>query len=254
MMVSICLGVILLLWFHLFTWIKYNVLIGPLSLKEMGSVYLDDIYCAYARGGYELFAPILAVLPAATLFCDDYNSGYLKSILGRAERNRYIKETIICSSVSGGLAVFLPSLLACFFYMVNGEPNTIEGMKNGYSTVFDESVYSQLQYIGGGVVLVLLFLVLAFVFGAIWSNVGLCASLLIPNRYIAVAIPFAFYFTCHLVFYRIGSLLVFSPANMLMPAATFIPNSQYPFIYQLVLYCIITVITEWLMKRRLRDV
>lgn len=254
MLVSVCIGIFLLMWFHVFSWLTYNLSIGSLTFKEMGSTYLDDIYSAYARGGYQLFAPILAVLPAATLFCEDYNSGYIKSILNRVEKNRYIDETLVCSSISGGLAVFFPCLISYAFYIIYGQANTVDNAQDGYSTVFDETAFAGIQYIWGGLLFVILLLILAFMFGAIWSNIGLCVSTLIPNRYVALAVPFAIYFSCHLVFYRLGSLLMFSPTNMLMPAATFIPSPQYPFVYQLALFIIVAFFVEWLMKRRLRNV
>ena len=39
MLASIVIGTVILLWNHLAMWIGYNVNIGPLSLKEMGSVF-----------------------------------------------------------------------------------------------------------------------------------------------------------------------------------------------------------------------
>lgn len=127
-------------------------------------------------------------------------------------------------------------------------------MAINYSTVFDETVFSKLQFVWGGLLLVILLLLLSFLFGAIWSNIGLCISAMIPNRYIALAAPFAIYFATHLIFYRIGFLLVLSPVNMLMPAATFIPNMAYPFVYQTVLFCIVDLACHKAMERRLNDV
>lgn len=254
MFISVCLGVFMLMWQHIFNVIIYNLSIGPVTLKEMGSIYLDDIYGSHALSGFDLFAPILAVLPATTLFCDDYNSGYVKYILNRVEKKQYIRETIICSSIAGGLAIFLPSLITSIFYIVNGKPNTPENAGINYFTVFDETVYSQLQFVWEGMLLVILLLILAFLFGAIWSNVGLCISTFIPNRYVALAAPFALYFIMHLVFYRIGFLLVLSPVNMLMPAAIFIPSVGYPFIYQIVLFLLVVLTFDRSIKGRLNDV
>lgn len=254
MLVSVCIGIFLLTWNHVFNLIIYNLSVGPVSFKEMGSIFLDDIYSSHARSGFDLFAPILAVLPATTLFCEDYNSGYIKSIFSRAEKKRYIRETTVCSIIAGGLAIFIPSLFSSIFYIANGKLNTAENMAFNYSTVFDETVFSKLQFVWGGLLLVILLLLLSFLFGAIWSNIGLCISAMIPNRYIALAAPFALYFATHLIFYRIGFLLVLSPANMLMPAATFIPSMAYPFVYQAVLFIIIALACHKAMERRLSDV
>lgn len=251
---SVLIGLLLLTWHHILNLIIYNITIGPLSFNEMGSIFLDDIYVAHSRSGFDLFAPILAVLPAATMFCEDYNSGYLIMILSRSDRRKYLKETYLCSTICGGLAIFIPSILSSVFYIINGKTNTIENMKYGYSTVFDESVFADIQYMYGGGLLVGLLLVLSFVFGAIWSNVGLYISVLLPKRYIALASPFVIYFALHLIFYRIGTLLVLSPANMLMPAATFIPNKIFPFCYQVIMFAMVTILYNCAIKRRLQDV
>lgn len=254
MLASVGVGLFLLMWHPVFHWIIYNISVGPVSFQQMCQIFLDDIYRSFSLGGFSLFAPILAVLPATTMFCEDYNSGYLKSILCRVDRKRYIQETIICSGIAGGLAVFLPAFLCDLIYIIAGKPNTVENMGINYSTVFDETVYRNIQYLWGGLFLVLFLLVLAFLFGALWSNVGLCISALIPNRYIALAAPFALYFSLHLILYRLGTAVVFSPANMLMPVATFIPHAAYPLVYQMVLIIIVIGVTRKQLGRRLWDV
>ncbi len=126
MLISILIGVTILLWNHIGVWINYNINVGPLSLKNMGSIFLNDIYKAHNFSGFGLFAPFLAVLPAATIFCDDYNSGYIIPVIGRTGYKRYIAESISCVSISGGLAVFIPCFITYTFYLLNGKLNTYE--------------------------------------------------------------------------------------------------------------------------------
>lgn len=106
---------------------------------------------------------------------------------------------------------------------------------------------------GGGLVVMFL-LALAFLFGAVWSNVGLCVSAFSPNRYVALAAPFAVYFGLHLFCYRVGSLLMFSPVNMLMPFVDFLPNIPYLFVYQGVLLAAAIGLFHAAARRRLNDV
>lgn len=256
MIVSVFVGIWFLTWSRVATLISYNANYGAgLSFRDIGSIFLDDIAMSHSLSGYDLFAPILAVLPAATLFCEDYNSGYIKFILSRVEKRRYIRETLLCSSVAGGLAIFLPCFLSGLFYLVNGRLDTPENINSwGYSTVFDDTVYSRMQYVWGGLLLGLMLMALAFLFGAIWSNAGLFVSVLCPNKYVALAVPFALYFSVHLIFYRLGFLLVFSPVNMLMPNTTFIPFAFYPLLYEALLLGVICLLFCWFVQRRLRDV
>lgn len=256
MLVSVLAGCWFLMWSRVATLISYNVRYGEaLTFRDIGAVFLDDIANSHSLSGYDLFAPILAVLPAAATFCDDYNSGYIKSILCRVQKSRYIRETYFCSSIAGGLAVFLPCFLSGLFYLANGKLDTLANVDGwGYSTSFDETVYAGMQYVWGGLLLALMLMVLAFLFGAVWSGTGLLVSVLCPNKYLALAAPFALYFSMHLIFYRIGFLLVLSPVNMLMPNTTFIPFTLYPLLYEVLLLGLVRTLFFALAKRRLRDV
>ena len=119
----------------------------------------------------------------------------------------------------------------------------------GISTSFDETVYAQMQYVWGGLLLSHMLMALAFLFGAIWSNVGLLVSVIFPNKYLALAAPFALYFSVHLIFHRTESLLVLSPVNMLMPNASFIPFTLYPLLFEILLLGIICILFNVLIKR-----
>ena len=101
MLVSVFVGAWFLMWSRVANLISYNAKYGAaLTFKDMGAVFLDDIAVSHTLSGYDLFAPILAVLPAAAAFCDDYNSGYIKSIVTIVSKRRYIRETVLCSSIA----------------------------------------------------------------------------------------------------------------------------------------------------------
>ncbi|HOV40392.1 MAG TPA: hypothetical protein PLM59_01245 [Oscillospiraceae bacterium] len=251
MCASVLIGIFLLTWNFIYNLIIYNLSVGPLTITEMASTFLDDIYSSHARGGFDLFAPVLAVLPATTLFCEDYNSGYIKSILLRANKKKYNFETLACSSIAGGLAVFLPSLISSLFFIIIGKPHLADDFS---SNIFDESFFAPIQFIWGGGLVVAILLILAFIFGAVWSNIGLCISAVITNRYVTLAAPFAVYFASHLLLYRLNGLLFLSPVNMLMPIADFLPNIIYPFAYQGILLLVTFIIFPKFTERRFENV
>ena len=250
MLASILIGILMLSWQNVFNYISYYSKYGV--LPEKGGMFLEGIYASHTHSGYDMFAPIFAVLPAAILFCDDYNSGYLKNILTRTEKKKYIKETLICSSISGGLAIFIPTCINTLIHFCIEEKNILE-LKH-FNNILDETVFANIQYIWEGLLIAILILVLSFLFGAIWSNIGLVISSIKPNRYVALATPFAIYFAIHLIFYRIGSLLFLSPMNMLMPLVNFLPNIYYPFLYEIILLIATYIIFYFLGKGRLNNV
>ena len=235
MLASVTAGVVLLMWFSMNTRLRLRQIIGPVPLLDTDEYFLNSIYNSHAMSGFDLFAPILAVLPASTLFCGDYNSGYIKAILVRADRKRYLRETLICSTIAGGLGVFLPSLITSILFIISGRPMLEANLMPGETTLLDGTLFESIQFVWSGGLVVVILLALAFLFGAVWSNIGLCVSVFSPNRYVALAAPFAVYFGLHLFCYRVGSLLMFSPVNMLMPFVDFLPNIPYLFVYQGVL-------------------
>lgn len=252
MLVSVILGLAILMRHALQTLIVYNVGVGPLSFKKMCSLYLEEIYIAHAMNGFDIIAPILAVLPASTMFCNDYGSGYIKSILGRVDKCRYFRETVFCSSIAGGLAIFIPVFIMSMIFMINGEPNIAANKiwQNG----IDETVFASIQYIWGGGFIVMLLLILAFMFGAVWSNIGLCVSAIFPNKYITLLGPFFIYFSLHLILYRTPNLLFLSPLNTLIPIETFVPSVWFPFVYQIVLFTVCIFLFYHNTERRIENV
>lgn len=156
-------GLIILMWFSVANWIQYRQFAGDIPYAAMCGEFIDAIYNSHARSGFNLFAPILAVLPGACLFCNDYNSGYLNSILIRSSKRRYIRDTILCCSLSGGLAVFLPELISSTIFMCVGEPH----LPSEYENFLDQSIFADLQYIWEGRYVVFLFLLFSFLFGMV---------------------------------------------------------------------------------------
>lgn len=254
MAVSIIVGILFLMWFFTFNTINYIRHFGSLSLRDAGGNFLHSIYFMHAQGGFDLFAPILASLPASTMFCDEYCCGFTKSILVRESKSRYISETLRCSTIAGGIAVSFPLLVSSIFFILIGTPNTVDSVLPGTATFLDQSIFSQVQFMWGGVFVVVLLLILAFLFGATWSNVGLCISTIITNRYVALASPFAIYFALHIFCFRMAKFIIFSPVNILMPIGSFLPNIFFPFVYQSTLLILSIVFYQQGATRRTADV
>lgn len=67
-----------------------------------------DILSAYALpmalSNYLQFACLFPILPFALSYCEDKNSGYLKYILQRQGRKKYIRNRIFWCGISGGVA------------------------------------------------------------------------------------------------------------------------------------------------------
>ena len=249
MTASIVIGTIMLLWRDIINNINYISKFGSI---ELGGMFLENFDFAVSHSTFSIFAPILAALPSAIMFCEDYNSGYIRNILVKKKKKEYIKETLICSTVSGGLAIFIPMFILMLYCLITGELN-VQGASQ-FDTLLSGTIFDNIQYIWNGLFVAIVFLILAFLFGAVWSNFSLMVSSIKPNRYVSLVAPFSIYYFLHLIFYRMGDLVIFSPLTMLLPTVVFLPNMFYPCIYQIVILVGASVVFSILAKRRLKDV
>ena len=244
----VIIGFILLMWFSITNWLQYNNLIGHASFSEMCSDYVNEVITAHARSGFNLFAPIFAVLPCATVFCDDYNIGYILAIFPLSAKRKYLSECIICCSLSGGLAVLVPDLLCSFVFLVFAPPH----IPDEYGATL--ALYSAFEYIWDGRLVILVFLLFSFLFGVVWANIGLCISAYTPNRYVALAAPFALYYSIHLILQRTKVFGILSPVNMIQPRKADFQSLLFPLIYQLILLIGAICLFYRRANRRLKNV
>lgn len=248
MLLCIIVGYSLLMWFSVTNWFQYNRLIGEATFSQMCGDFINEVIVAHSQSGFALFAPIFAVVPCVTIFCDDYTSGYIKSILSRSSKRKYIRECINCCSITGGLAVFLPDFFCGLTFLTAADPH----IQNEYNSSY--ALYSGIEYIWEGRLMLIIFLFFSFLFGVVWANIGLCISAYTPNRYVAMAAPFAICYGIHLICERIDILGVLSPLNMIQPTYGRFPGLIYPIVYQLVLLSGAIILFYQRINRRLLNV
>lgn len=126
-----------------------------------------------------LFAlPILAAVPFAASFAEDVRSGFLKSYLTRTSVDGYLAGKGLGAMLSGGLAVAFGIFAAfCALFLI----------------------LSPFEYTGNAPSVSIIPRILArtllyFLSGSLWAGVGLIASALSLNVYLAYAMPFISYY------------------------------------------------------------
>ncbi|MBQ1389849.1 MAG: hypothetical protein IIY78_09520, partial [Clostridia bacterium] len=127
-----------------------------------------------------LAVPILAAIPFSSSFAEDKRSGFLKQYLTRTDTDSYLWGKGAASMLSGGLAIVI-GILAAFFVLF--------------------LVLSPVEYFGQRAVVslmpkVLKYSILFFLCGCLWAGLGLIASALFNNVYLAYAAPFI---SCYLL-------------------------------------------------------
>lgn len=141
-------------------------------------------------GFFGLLAPLIATLPFGDSMVLDRAQGYLRNILLRTTFRRYFAAKFFVNLLAGGLAVAIPVLLV-FIYANLIYPRGILPIDQARMTPggYPNGPFKEL-YRSAPDLYALFRIGLAFLFGAIYANVGLLISLLVNNRYVVLATPF----------------------------------------------------------------
>lgn len=216
-----------------------------ISLGRTSNLYYISLVHSY--GTFDIFAPAIAAIPCGAAFYNDYSTGYLKAILPRTSRVKYLFSKILICAVTGGLALALPNLMYDVFLWIAAKPHTPE---NGF---LQGSVFESIEFQNDGLNVMLILLLLAFLFGAAWSLVGLAMSAFIPNKFAAIAAPFMIYFALSTLLSITDKTFIFSPINMLFPDARLIPSLTFCFIYEISLIIFAALLFIIRSYRRLKN-
>ena len=137
------------------------------------------IFLRAADGDAMLLAvPILAAIPFSASFAGDIRSGFAKSYLTRTSVSDYLSGKALGVSLSGGLSVVLGMVAAYIILFLLAAP---------YEYVGDRPPYPVIPKI-------LIKLLLCFLSGCFWAEIGLIASSLTLNVHLAYASPFIAYY------------------------------------------------------------
>lgn len=146
----------------------------------------------FAYSSFVIFAGLFPGVPYAYSYLEERNSGYLKFIQLRLPRNRYIRQKIFYSGLSGGLSMLIPGVL--IFIIIDFLSMDTSPMN--HATIFEQLIWAPYIYIWGGRFVLLLKAILLFLFGVMWSELSLFISQIFKNKYVAYILPFLLYQAC----------------------------------------------------------
>lgn len=147
---------------------------------------------------YMTIFPILAVLPYGASWFED-KRGYVRSIVIRTDRTKFLLAKYFAVFVSGGIVVILPMLLNLML-TASVLPSLLPSL-NGLFPVSGGGMFAGIfytrpyLYIG-------IYLIMYFVYGGVFASLALAAAIFINNRYFVLLVPFMCY-------YGTGMLTVF---------------------------------------------
>jgi ABC-type transport system involved in multi-copper enzyme maturation permease subunit len=167
-------------------------------------------------GVISILAPLLAALPFADSLIVDRNSGFIRSMLLRSGRRKYVWSKLLATILVGGAAIAVPHIV------IYGLASAI--FPEGLSTTFGQQrmiVTGPLSdvYKSNPALYVWFNILISFIFGAVYAAIGMLVSCISDNRYIALASPFMFYIIMSFIIANLHGGL-----EGWLPTATFTPQ------------------------------
>ncbi|GHU83422.1 hypothetical protein FACS1894196_3280 [Clostridia bacterium] len=230
---------VLLFFGVLFAEVIQMALIRDTLASDMGDAYFFNISIHF--GYYIYAAPLLCSLATGGLFVNDSEAGFYRLRLMRSGRGGYRHGLWLGATVGGGLALFLGALLfalSCALLFGPHYPATSIATADGWLPV--------LEGLSGNWRYMLLNALLAFVFGMVWSGVGLTFTVLSPNRYVGVLAPFILCFCLALLLPP-----ALQPLEMLVQGRWESFSLPMLFLYQGVLYLLALLWFSFAYDRRI---
>ncbi|TDU11121.1 membrane-spanning protein [Bacillus subtilis] len=157
----------------------------PLGVYNWWFLFNPEIYLSIIITVF----PLLASVPYADSYIEEKKSGFLKNILLRQNKNKYLTTKFFINFLIGGMASITPlvlNLIVYFSLLPAIKPNIYFGNIPVFGFLPDLYVNHPLIYI-------ILRIGNCFIFGGIFASIALTCSLFVENRYIAIGIPFFIY-------------------------------------------------------------
>lgn len=155
--------------------------------KSCDILYLHMI--AFDLGFLSTLAVLCCTALNCTAFLNDYESSFYRGCILRSGKHRYTAAKFLSCVVTGGLILALGLIIFVLilrlrFPLANPNGGIVDSAQHSKSLMGE--LITEGHYVGYFAVLALL----SFLYGGMWSAVGLCVSAFIPDKYAASFSPF----------------------------------------------------------------
>lgn len=206
-------------------------------------------YSTEASGFHKLIL-LFCVLPYTISFCEDWNSNYIKAIVIRSGLRQYAISKMISCAFSAGISVWMGIALFIAPLMVNIP--LVSTTAGNYEAFATQTLAGEWLLEGRYLLYFAVYIYLASLAGAFWAVVGLCASAFIPNKFVALFIPFIGFYILVFFTYEFPVWLQLSKiANGDIGIAGTFPSLLYATLLFAVLFFLVGLLFMKMVARRL---
>lgn len=199
------------------------------GIRDYGDAYFFHLSTHF--GYYIYAAPLVCAFATGNVFCDDWEAGFYRHRLMKVGRRVYKHGLWVGVTLGGGLAVMLGVLIFALVCTLSFGP-----LPSATILPTMDAWLPLLQGAMGSARYMIINALLGFLFGMVWSGVGLLISTFTPNRYVSFLAPFMVCF----------SAVIFLPAS-LGPLEMLVQMNWESFTfpklvaYQLILYTLLMI-------------
>ena len=196
--------------------------------------------------------PILAILPFSWSYLEERKTGYVGSLVTRADRKHYFLSKYIVVFFSGALVITMPiilNFLICACFMPARMPDVFSVI---YFGIYEYALWSEFFYTNP-LLYVALFTSLNFIFSGLWAAFVFALSGLIKNRVALMIIPYLSLIYIDFVSKRVFMDYVkieLTPFGFLRGTGTGFPSNGYVVVAILVGLFLISAIGTFLISRK----
>ena len=136
-------------------------------------------------GFYSIYVvPMLAAIPYAVSFCEEYNTNMLRVLLMKAGKNKYCISKVLMTFLSGALSVSTGGTI--FILLANSFVRLFNQDRLQEAEAFP---YYEFLRQGNAVCYFTVVIFLLFLTGGLWATAALLVSSYFPNIYLTAASP-----------------------------------------------------------------
>ncbi len=169
--------------------------------SELGTA--KDILLLFKYSGegstFNMLMVMVCVLPYSTSFCSDWNSQNIRSCVIRTGCVKYCLSKVISCALSSGCAMMLGMVL--FLISLLPRLPLVSVRATNYEYFATRTLAGEFLLQNQYIKYFLVYILLGFLTGALWSIVGLFISAYVPNKFVIICGPFIIYYFLNLISY-----------------------------------------------------
>lgn len=159
----------------------------------------SDVCTEFDTEFYFTMIPKIVVLissfPVITSFCADWNTQYIRSVVGRTGIKRYLRHKVLFCIFGTFISAFISLWLFTFYLQTKMPMITPSGAENLSRVHPFGELAAASPYI-----FQFLKITCFSIYCSFWSVVGLAVSAYIPNRFVVFVMPFVIYYISENIF------------------------------------------------------